>query len=127
MSSSLTNSARHYIKANLRRMEDLPEPGREWLAGREDVKNAYLEGMAKRGIIHKEKKVTIPKGRGRNVWMYSTDKRSYEVIQEFIHYRDNTDGFLPCNHDRFKTKAEGIECKSCDKLWSKEEVKAHNS
>lgn len=126
MSSGLSTSARSYIKANLNRVEELPDPDEEWIAYDADINNSQLEGLAKRGIIHKREKVTIPKGRGRSVWKYKTDKKCYEVIQDMVYRRDNTDGFLPCNHDRFTTTADEVKCKSCDEVWSKEEVREHN-
>jgi len=125
--SSLSQNALRYIQAHLRKVENLPHPSEEWTAiEKDDVNNNYLEPFSKRGIIKKKFKTKNPSSRGRNVWMYQTDKKAYDTIQRLVEERDTTPGFLPCNHERFKTRDGKVICKSCDEVWTKEEVNKHN-
>jgi len=119
--SGLTTGDVQYVQTNYHDLRNLPHPDEEWTHAEldEDCKQ-HFRMLSARDIIHPVEE----NDNGNQKWtVWETDERCYRKLQEKIETVNESDGFLPCGHDGFRSHEETLECKRCGARHDKEAVR----
>lgn len=113
-----------WVSHNIHKLEEIPEPGREWTSDEPGFDHSLVTKLLHEGLIER----VSGKGSAGGRRYYRTKPEAYEAVQTFAEDSDKSDRLLPCPDPDcpakgFVTTSEGLECKYCGEIHDKEVIR----